>query len=45
MTDNECFKWCSVIYLNSVDHNPIRIRKADEDFAKRLSRHKFFSQN
>ena len=34
--DNECFKWCLVRYLNPADHNPIRITKADKDFAKSL---------
>ena len=34
--DNECFKWCLIIYLNPVDHNPRRFTKADKDFAKRL---------
>ena len=34
--DNECFKWCFVRYLNPADHNPRRITKADQDFAKRL---------
>ena len=35
--DNESFKWCLVIYLNTADdHHPARITKADKDFAKRL---------
>ena len=34
--DNECFKWCLVRYLHPADHNPMRIRKADKDFPKRL---------
>ena len=34
--DDECFKWCLVRYLNPADHNPRRIRKTDNDFAKRL---------
>ena len=34
--DNECFKWCIVRYLHSVDYHPARITKADKDFAKRL---------
>ena len=33
--DNECFKWCSVRYLNPADHNPRRIAKADKGLAKR----------
>ena len=33
---NECFKRCLVRYLNPAEHNPGRIAKADEDFAKRL---------
>ena len=32
--DNECFKWCLVRYLNSANHNPRRITKAYQDFAK-----------
>ena len=27
---NECFKWCWVIYLHSVDHHPARIRKIEK---------------
>ena len=34
--DNECFKWCSVTYLNPADDTPRRITKADKEFAKRL---------
>ena len=34
--DNECFKWCSVIYLPPVDHLPARITKADKDFARKF---------
>ena len=34
--DNEWFKWSLVRYLNTEDHNPRRITKADKDFAKRL---------
>ena len=34
--DNECFKWCLVRYLNSADHHPARVRKADIYFANRL---------
>ena len=34
--DNECFKWCFVRYLNPADRNPVIIRKADKNFAKRL---------
>ena len=34
--DNECFKWCLVIYLNPADHNPRRIIKTVKDFAKSL---------
>ena len=33
---NKCFKWCLVRYLNPADHNPRRITKTDEYFAKRL---------
>ena len=34
--DNECFKWSIVRYVNPVDHDPRRIKKADQDFAKRI---------
>ena len=34
--DNECFKWCLVRYLNPADRNPVRITKANEDFAKKF---------
>ena len=34
--DNECFKWSLVRHLNTIDHNPARITKADTDFAKTL---------
>ena len=34
--DNELSKWSIVRYLNPADHNPRRIKKADNDFAKRL---------
>ena len=34
--DNECFKWWLVKYLNPVNHHPVRITKADKDFAKML---------
>ena len=34
--DNKCFKWCLVRYLNSADHHPARITKADKDFTKTL---------
>ena len=27
--DNECFKWCLVRYLDPADHDPTRIKKAD----------------
>ena len=32
--DNECSKWCLVMYLHHADYNPARIAKADEDFSK-----------
>ena len=32
--DNVCFKWCLVRYLNPADHNPRRITKTENDFAK-----------
>ena len=34
--DSECFKWSIVRYLSPVDHNPRRITKTDNDFAKKL---------
>ena len=34
--DNECFKWCLVMYLNPTDHCPGITTKADQDVAKRL---------
>ena len=34
--DNKCFKWCLVRYLNPANHNPARITKTDEEFAKIL---------
>ena len=34
--DNKCFKWGLVRYLNPVNHHPVRVTKADKDFAKRL---------
>ena len=34
--DDEYFRCCLVRYLNPADHNPRRITKANEDFAKRL---------
>ena len=33
---NECFKWSNARYLNTPDHNPARITKADKEFAKTL---------
>ena len=29
--DNECFKWCLIRYLNSIDHHPARITKVKKD--------------
>ena len=34
--ENECYQWCLFRYLNPADHNPRRITKADNNFAKRL---------
>ena len=34
--DSECFKWSIVRYFSPVDHNPRRITKTDNDFAKKL---------
>ena len=31
--ENECRKWCFARYLNSADHNPRTIKKANKDFA------------
>ena len=36
INDNECFKWGIGRYLNSADHHPARITKADKDFTKKL---------
>ena len=33
--NNKYFKWYLVRFLNSADHNPRRITKADKDFAKK----------
>ena len=33
--DNECCKCCLVRYLHRADPNPVRIAKADKDFAKK----------
>ena len=33
--DNECFNWCLFRYLHPAYHNPRRITKADQDFAKK----------
>ena len=33
----ECFKWCLVRYLNTADHHPARITKADKDLSKMLN--------
>ena len=34
--ENECFKSCWVRYLNPADHHPVRVTKADKDFAIKL---------
>ena len=34
--NNECFKWSIVTHLNSANHHPARILKADRDFTKKL---------
>ena len=34
--DKECFKWCLVRYLNSVNKNPAKIRSADKKLVKKL---------
>ena len=38
--DNECFRWCLVRYLNTVNKNPAKIKKTDKEFAKQLNRGK-----
>ena len=44
--DNECFNWCLVRYLRSVNKNPARIRNTDKDFARKLDfKNKIFCQN
>ena len=35
--DNECFKWCHVRHLKTVDKNPQRIRKEDREVFKKLN--------
>ena len=35
--DNECFEWCHVRHLNTVDKNPQRIRKEDREVFKKLN--------
>ena len=35
--NNECFRWCMVIYLNLVSKNPPKIRNADKKFGKQLN--------
>ena len=34
--DSECFRWCLVRYLNSANHHPEIMEKADKDFVKTL---------
>ena len=34
--DNECFRWCLVRYLNSVNKNPTKITNVGKEFAKQL---------
>ena len=34
--NNECFKWSTIRYVNPANHLPVRITKADKEFAKRL---------
>ena len=34
--DNECLKWYLLRHLNTADRKPVRITKADKDFAKKL---------
>ena len=36
INDNECFKWCSVRYLNPADCILARVTIADKDFSKRI---------
>ena len=37
INENERFKWCLVRYLNPADHHPVKITKADKDFARKLN--------
>ena len=34
--DNEFLKWCLVRYLNPADYHPVRIRKIDKNFLRKL---------
>ena len=34
--DNEFLRWCLVRYLNPADHHPVRIRKIDKNFLRKL---------
>ena len=34
--NNECFKWCLLIYSHPTDHNPKRIRRFYKVFARLL---------
>ena len=43
--DNKCFKWCLVRYLNAADRNPIRIAKADKEFAEKLKKLETFTKS
>ena len=36
INDNKCFKWWLVRYLHPADNNPVRIRKIDEDLARKI---------
>lgn len=36
-SDDECFRWCLLRHLNSVNKNPDKIRTKDKKLAKQLN--------
>ena len=36
MDDNECFRLCLIIQLNLIKKNPVRVTKADKEFADKF---------
>ena len=36
-SDDECFRWCLLRHLNSVNKNPDKIRTEDKKLAKQLN--------